>query len=97
MTAPKDYELINHSLPEIARQASHERRLADIYANFAQVQVTSADFIIDLYRIGTKPGDAKLVEADFVQRVFIPLEMAQGLADAILTSLKITREAAGNE
>lgn len=59
----------------------------DIYSNFAQVTMTNNELILDLYISGPIPGNPSAVKITHLQRVVFPHTVAQGLVDAIQTTV----------
>lgn len=72
---------------DLIKKAVSVQNGPDIYCNHAQIHVSINDMIIDLYLLSPEIGDQTQVKATHVQRVIIPLNMAKGLAGAILDSI----------
>ena len=61
----------------------------DIYANHAQIMVTNAEIIIDLFKISPDPAKQTTmkISAEMVQRILLPHSLGKGLVDALANSI----------
>lgn len=83
------------SVLEVLKNAISIQSGPDLYCNHAQVSLSANDMILDFYLISPEVGNYEQLKAIHVQRIIIPLNMAKGLAGAVLEAVGMFEQQTG--
>jgi len=78
---------IQYTVGELVAKVIKPEDAKDLYANYAQVMVTSSEMFLDFFYLSRALGKNTSVKATHVQTIIIPHGLAKGLTLAIANSI----------
>jgi len=77
-------------------KAIEKQQSSDVYSNYVHIVVSEHDVMLDFYRVSRIPGKVD-IELVHNQKIFLPIAVGKGLAEALNKTLSSYEEGTGIE